>query len=161
MNECGEVRATKQVLASFIVGKFKNEVICDVVPMNATHLLLGRPWQFNRKTKHDGFRNRYTVEKYEKIYTLAPLSPRQVYVDQLKFKKVEEAEQEFIKNNGEDVWGRLKIRWAMSVKQLRREFQPLEIGLKILAKKENIWKAKSGEKKIMMRKVCRKIRETP
>jgi hypothetical protein len=43
LNECGEVRATKQVLASFIVGKFKNEVICDVVPMNATHLLLGRP----------------------------------------------------------------------------------------------------------------------
>lgn len=43
------------------------------------------------------------MEKYGKIYTLAPLSPRQVYADQLKFKKVKEAEQEFIKNNGEDV----------------------------------------------------------
>jgi hypothetical protein len=55
--------------------------------MNAAHLLLGRPWQFNRKTMHDGFRNRYTMEKYGKIYTLAPLSSRQVCVDQLKFKK--------------------------------------------------------------------------
>jgi hypothetical protein len=42
LNEYGEVRMTKQVLVSFIVGKFKDEVICDIVPKYATHLLLGR-----------------------------------------------------------------------------------------------------------------------
>jgi hypothetical protein len=31
-------------------------VLCDVVSMHATHLLLGRPWQFDRKAKHDRFK---------------------------------------------------------------------------------------------------------
>jgi hypothetical protein len=31
--------------------------------MDACHLLLGRPWQYDRKTKHDGFKNTYSFEK--------------------------------------------------------------------------------------------------
>jgi hypothetical protein len=31
---------TKKVLVSFIIGKFKNDVIYDVVLMHVTHLLL-------------------------------------------------------------------------------------------------------------------------
>ncbi|XP_042478787.1 uncharacterized protein LOC122059821 [Macadamia integrifolia] len=31
--------------------------------MDACHLLFGRPWQFDRKTKHDGFKNTYTFKK--------------------------------------------------------------------------------------------------
>uniref|UniRef100_A0A2N9IQ73 Retrotransposon gag domain-containing protein n=1 Tax=Fagus sylvatica TaxID=28930 RepID=A0A2N9IQ73_FAGSY len=38
--------------------KYKDEVLCDVVPMHAGHILLGRPWQFDRKVTHDGFKNR-------------------------------------------------------------------------------------------------------
>ena len=40
----GEIRVTKQVLVSFIVGKFMDEVKCDIIPKYATHLLLGRSW---------------------------------------------------------------------------------------------------------------------
>ena len=65
------------MIISFSVGKYKDEVLCDVVPMHATHLLLGRPWQFDRKAKHDGFKNGYSLEKDGRIYTLAPLSPKQ------------------------------------------------------------------------------------
>jgi hypothetical protein len=43
------------------------------------------------------------LEKNGKIYTLVSLLPRQVYKDQLKINRVEEVEQEFMKNNGEDV----------------------------------------------------------
>ena len=43
------------------------------------------------------------MEKNGNIYTLVPLSPRKVYEDKLKLKKANEAEQEFMKNNGEDV----------------------------------------------------------
>jgi len=43
LNECGVVKVNRQVMISFLVGKYKNEVLCDVVPMHATHLLLGRP----------------------------------------------------------------------------------------------------------------------
>ena len=43
LNECGEVRVTKQVLIAFSIGKYYDEILCDVVPMHASHLLLGRP----------------------------------------------------------------------------------------------------------------------
>ena len=48
----------------FSIGsKYKDEVSCDVVPMDACHLLLGRPWQYDRRTQHDGFKNTYTFVK--------------------------------------------------------------------------------------------------
>jgi len=31
----------EQVLITFCIGKYKDEVLCDVVPMEATHILLG------------------------------------------------------------------------------------------------------------------------
>jgi len=53
-----EIIVNKQVLRAFSNGKYKDEVLCDVVPMEATHILLGRPWQFDRKTIHDGLTNK-------------------------------------------------------------------------------------------------------
>ena len=50
LNDCGEVSVNKQVLVSFTIGKYKDEVLCDEVLMQAEHLLLGRPWKFDRKT---------------------------------------------------------------------------------------------------------------
>ena len=44
LNDCGEVKVNKQVLVSFSIGRYKDEVLCDVVPMHASHILLGRPW---------------------------------------------------------------------------------------------------------------------
>jgi hypothetical protein len=79
-------------MISFSVGKYKDEVLCDVVPMYATHLLLMRPWQFDRKAKQDGFKNMYSLEKDGRIYTLAPLTPKQVYEDQIQLKKSYEEE---------------------------------------------------------------------
>jgi len=54
LNDCGDIRVTKQVLISFSIGKYKDEVLCDVAPMHAGHLLLGRPRQFDRRVIHDG-----------------------------------------------------------------------------------------------------------
>ncbi|RVW50081.1 hypothetical protein CK203_106827 [Vitis vinifera] len=51
-------KVNKQVLVSFSIGRYKDEVLCDIVPMHAGHILLGRPWQFDRKVNHDGFKNR-------------------------------------------------------------------------------------------------------
>lgn len=45
---------------SFSVGlKYKDQVWCDMVAMDVCHLLLGRPWQFDRKVIHDGGANTY------------------------------------------------------------------------------------------------------
>jgi len=35
-------------------------MLCDVVLIEATHILLGRPWQFDRKVLYDGHANTYT-----------------------------------------------------------------------------------------------------
>ena len=54
----------KHCLVSFSIGKnYQDEIWCDVVPMDACHLLLGRPWQFDRNANHDGIKNTYTFWK--------------------------------------------------------------------------------------------------
>ena len=45
----GEIDVNKQVLINFSIGSYKDEVLCDVVPMEVIHILLGRPWQFDKK----------------------------------------------------------------------------------------------------------------
>jgi len=87
LNDCEEVKVNKQVLISFSIGKYKDEVFCDVVPIQAGHILLGRPWQFDRKVTHDGFKNRHSFVKDNKTVTFLPLTPRQVYEDQMKLKR--------------------------------------------------------------------------
>uniref|UniRef100_A0A2N9J5Z4 CCHC-type domain-containing protein n=1 Tax=Fagus sylvatica TaxID=28930 RepID=A0A2N9J5Z4_FAGSY len=82
LNDCGEVRVDRQVLVTFSIGKYLDEVLCDVVPMHAGHILLGRPWQYDRRVTHDGFKNRYSFIKDNGTITLVPLTPRQVYEDQ-------------------------------------------------------------------------------
>jgi len=76
-------------------------MLCDVVPMHASYLLLGRPWQFNRKAMRDGFMNRYSIVKDGKTITLVPLSPTQVYEYQMKLKK------------GKWSWGERKYKWGI------------------------------------------------
>jgi hypothetical protein len=62
--------------------------------MQASHILLGRPWQYDRKAIHDGVKNRYTIVKDGKTITLdqdMTLTPKQVYDDQIKLKSEHEA----------------------------------------------------------------------
>ena len=55
--------------------------------MHAGHILLGRSWQFDRRVNHDRFKNRHSFIKDSKTITLVPLTPRQVYEDQMKLKR--------------------------------------------------------------------------
>ena len=56
-----EVPITQRCLVRFSMGEhYHDEVWCDVAPMSACHILLGRPWQFDRKTIHDGRKNTYS-----------------------------------------------------------------------------------------------------
>ena len=49
-----EMIVDEQVEISFSIGKYEDVVVCDVVPMEASHVLLGRPWQFDKKASHEG-----------------------------------------------------------------------------------------------------------
>ncbi|XP_016740300.2 uncharacterized protein [Gossypium hirsutum] len=62
LNDGGELKVMRQVRVSFSIGKYSDEMLCDVVPMHAGHLLLGRPWQFDRRVIHDGYSNRYAFK---------------------------------------------------------------------------------------------------
>ncbi|XP_021975489.1 uncharacterized protein LOC110870614 [Helianthus annuus] len=72
------LKVTHRCLVQFSIGnKYSDEVWCEVLPMDACHILLGRPWQYDRRAKHDGFRNTYSFKKDGVNITLAPCDPRQ------------------------------------------------------------------------------------
>ncbi|KAF5470845.1 hypothetical protein F2P56_011333, partial [Juglans regia] len=70
LNECGEIKVTRQVLVALSIGKYEDEVLCDVVPMHACHLLLGRPWQHDLRVTHDGFSSKYSFTLNRQPITL-------------------------------------------------------------------------------------------
>jgi len=93
LSEVGEIIVNKQVLINFSIGKYKDEVLCDVVPMEATHVLLGRPWQFDRKVFYDGFTNKLSFDFHGHKIILKSLSPREVHEDQVQMKQKRESEK--------------------------------------------------------------------
>jgi len=80
LNDGGDIKVTKQSLISFSIGKkYRDNVLCDVVPMSACHILLGRPWQFDRHVVHDGFKNTYSLVVDKEKIVLNPLAPNQIH----------------------------------------------------------------------------------
>ena len=60
LNECGVVKVIKKVQIPFSIGKYKDEVLCDVAPMHAGHIFLGQPWQIDMRVTHDDYKNCYS-----------------------------------------------------------------------------------------------------
>jgi hypothetical protein len=83
LNENGEIRVTKQVCIPFSIKTYHDEVLCDVAPMSASHLLLGRPWQFDKDVTYNGRKNTYSFMLNGKKVNLLTLSSQQVREDQL------------------------------------------------------------------------------
>ncbi|GAV84649.1 hypothetical protein CFOL_v3_28091 [Cephalotus follicularis] len=66
LNDAKQLKVTHQVLLSFAIGKhYNDEFLCDVIPMDACPLLLGRSWQIDRSAIRDGRKNTYTIKKDE------------------------------------------------------------------------------------------------
>ena len=97
----------KQALVNFSIGNYKDELWCDVIPMSACHLLLRRPWQFDRKVVHEGDTNVYSVQVGHKRIKLQPLSPSEYFAHMKESKKKtnmflsgKEFEKEVAENGG-------------------------------------------------------------
>jgi hypothetical protein len=58
---------------AFSIGSYIDKVDCDVVPMNACHLLLGRPWQFDLNATHEGRSNHYSFIHRGVKHVLKPI----------------------------------------------------------------------------------------
>ncbi|GJZ57025.1 retrovirus-related pol polyprotein from transposon TNT 1-94 [Tanacetum coccineum] len=77
-----------QLRLHFSIGnKYTDELWCEVIPMDACHILLGRPWLYDHRVKHDGYRNTYTFKKDGVSITLAPLNPKDAPPDHVLISK--------------------------------------------------------------------------
>ena len=76
----------QQVKIPFSIGDYCDEFLCDIIPMEAGHILLGRPWQFDKKAIHNGLTNEITLTHGSKKFKLVSLTPSQVVVDQVQIK---------------------------------------------------------------------------
>ena len=56
----------------FKIGHYVDEVLCDIMPMDCCHILLRRPWKYDRHV-HDGRLNQYTLWVNGKKQTFFPL----------------------------------------------------------------------------------------
>ena len=59
MQKGSERKVSTRCLVEFSIGKYKDEVWCDMTPMDAYHLLLGRSWLYDRHVLYDGFKNTF------------------------------------------------------------------------------------------------------
>ncbi|KAF9603188.1 hypothetical protein IFM89_034521 [Coptis chinensis] len=57
------------------IGPYEDTVMCTVVPMDICHLLLGRPWQFDHRSIHDGAKNTHSFLYNGRKLILEPLKP--------------------------------------------------------------------------------------
>jgi len=54
-----KILVSEQCLVKLKIGHYFDEFLCDK-PMDCCHILLGRPWQYDRYAIHDGRLNQYT-----------------------------------------------------------------------------------------------------
>lgn len=67
-----ETKVTKLCKVHFNIGKwYWDELTCDVVEMDACHLILGRPWQSYNFVTHEGRSNTYNGKERKCFYSLA------------------------------------------------------------------------------------------
>jgi hypothetical protein len=73
-----QASVTKQCLVDVKIGGYNDKILCDVIPMDVCHLLLGRPWKYDRNVVHDGRMNTYTLEKDGRTHMLLSIKDEEV-----------------------------------------------------------------------------------
>lgn len=76
LQQNNDLTITRRTLVSFSIGdSYHDKTYCDIVPMDACHLLLGRPWESDRRVIHDGYLNTYTFRFNNRNFVLKPSPP--------------------------------------------------------------------------------------
>ncbi|XP_074266785.1 uncharacterized protein LOC141590070 [Silene latifolia] len=78
LDDGNKVKVTKQVKVALTMGSYDDNILCDLVPMDACYILLGRPWQFDRNVIHRGRSNEYELVDKGKKLVLRPMAPSAV-----------------------------------------------------------------------------------
>ncbi|XP_074304655.1 uncharacterized protein LOC141639422 [Silene latifolia] len=111
LDDGSSVRVTQQVRVGIAMGSYEDEVLCDVIPMDACHILLGRPWQFDRDVIHKGRSNEYELMDEGRKLILKPMTTQAVRAMNTKTKKtsshsmlINERDIERVLDQGETVY---------------------------------------------------------
>ena len=57
----------------FSIGKtYQTQICCDIIEMDACHIILVRLWQFDNKAIYDGFKNTYDIQWEDKRIIFLP-----------------------------------------------------------------------------------------
>ena len=86
MNDSGDIKIGYKVKVPFKIGEYVDIVECDVAPMTVCHMLLERPWQYDRYTQHCGRTNQYTLDLKGKKFVLKPMTPQLIMAEHLQKK---------------------------------------------------------------------------
>ena len=74
VNDTNSILVKHRCQIKFSLGKnYADEAWCDVIPMTVCHMLLGRPWLYDRKVFYDGYTNTYSFNFKGKKFVLEPL----------------------------------------------------------------------------------------
>jgi hypothetical protein len=77
LNDGGKIKVSQLVCVPFSIGAYSDYVDCDVVPMEACSLLLGRPWQYDTDCLHHGRLNHYSLLFKGQKIIIHPMTPEQ------------------------------------------------------------------------------------
>jgi hypothetical protein len=98
-------------LVEFKIGGYRDEILCDVIPMDVCHILLGIPWQFDSNVIHDGRKNTYTLEKSGRTHMLLPIEENKVK---------EEANTRILLMSGKELLKEVKKEQKMQFTMVRK-----------------------------------------
>ncbi|XP_059075260.1 uncharacterized protein LOC131875213 [Cryptomeria japonica] len=129
LNKGQQVLVNEQCWVEFHIGGYKDKVLCDSIPMDVCHILLGRPWQYDKYAKHDGRKNTYVIEKDGVTFTITPLKDEEP-ISQARNSVILVGEKEFLKSMEEKIGFAVLIRpntivAAEKVKEVPQEVQKL------------------------------------
>ncbi|XP_048611467.1 uncharacterized protein LOC125585816 [Brassica napus] len=73
MQTGAEVYVSKRTQVPLSIGSFYKETLyCDIAPMDVSHIILGRPWQYDREVLHNGKLNTHSFMFEGRKITLLP-----------------------------------------------------------------------------------------
>ena len=73
LNKGYNIVVDEKAMVEFEIGEYKDKVLCDIMPMDAYHLLLGHPWKYDVKAIHDDEKNTYVINKQGNKLQMDPL----------------------------------------------------------------------------------------
>jgi hypothetical protein len=83
LSDGGKIRVSRSVRVPCSIGAFFDYVDCDVVPMEACSLLLGRSWQDDIDSFHHGRSNHYSLMFKGQKIIIHTMTPEQIVTDDL------------------------------------------------------------------------------